>query len=91
MRKTITVKYLKKIDACSEAIVWFEDQPERNIKKLLRWMARTDRHCDWAVLLLEYLLTDSQYSKYLRYWLHSDDTPDLAARVRYCLWLMEKK
>ena len=51
MRKTLSVKYLKSIYACSSAIKKFESQPERDTKKILYLMIEQEK-LDWTNWLI---------------------------------------
>ena len=51
MRKTLSVKYLKSIYACSSAIKKFAAQPERDTKKILYLMIEQEK-LDWTNWLI---------------------------------------
>ena len=51
MRKTLSVKYLKSIHACSGAVEEFAAQPERNTEKILLLMIKQEK-LDWINWLI---------------------------------------
>ncbi len=66
MRKTITVEWLKEIEACPEAVREFSEQKENRPVPLLKKMIRLDR-LDWANWLVVRLMTYKQYVSYAVY------------------------
>jgi hypothetical protein len=69
MRKTISVKYLKSINACDEAIGEFAEQHERNTLKLFDKIIKSENHIylAWANWLIIRLMNDAQRISYAIY------------------------
>ena len=61
--KIITIKWLKKEDACKEGIKWFKKQKEREVIKVVKALMN-DKHLDWANWLLPRTMTYKQYVSY---------------------------
>ena len=66
MRKTITVKYLQSIGACSKAIIAHKEQSERGTLKVLKLLIKSDR-LDWCNWIITRLMTKEQRIRYACY------------------------
>jgi hypothetical protein len=69
MRKTISVKYLKSLNACNEAIEEFAEQRERNTLKLFNKIIKSENHkyLNWANWLIVRLMNRKQRIQYVVY------------------------
>ena len=66
MRKTITVKWLNKINACSLGIKCFKEQGEKEPIAVLKKLV-TEGKLDWTNWLIVRLMTYKQYVSYAVY------------------------
>jgi hypothetical protein len=66
-RKRLTVKYLKKIGACKEAVDWVRVQSSNDINVLYKQVLKSKEHLYWANWMLVRLMNKKQRIRYAIY------------------------